>query len=103
MAIYFNIFSFDVEERFGGFPFALEQQFKLAIAMTPRDFRLAVDGAYFTSFNHRSEYGIDKLNGLKMGTLYGMYLEINSIDHLQMGSSDCNGFEEYSHPDNEIL
>lgn len=93
---------FGVEERGDGFPFTLEQQFKLAIAMTPKDFRFAVDGVYFTSFNHRSEHGIDKLNGFKMGTNFGMYLEITSVDHLQMDSADCDGFEEYSNPDADI-
>lgn len=64
---------YGIEERFGEFPFVLEQQFKLAIAITPKEFRFAVDGVYFTSFIHRSDYGIEKLNGFKMGTSYGMY------------------------------
>lgn len=80
----------------------LEQQFKLAIALTPKEFRFAVDGVHFASFAHRSEYGIEKLNGFKMGTSYGMYLEITSVDHLQMDTSDCDGFEDYSHPDTDI-
>lgn len=92
-----------MEERSDGFPFVLDQQFKLAIALTPKEFRFAVDGTYFTSFAHRSEHGVDKLNGFKMGTSYGMYLEITSVDHVQMDSNDCDGFEEYSHPDSEIL
>lgn len=99
----FHFDRFGVEERGDGFPFVLEQQFKLAIAMTPKEFLFAVDGVYFTSFTYRSEYGIDKLNGFKMGTTAGMYLEITSVDHLQMDSPDCDGFEEYSNPDAEIF
>lgn len=70
--------------------------------MTPREFRFAVDGVYFTSFCHRSENGIEKLNGFKMATSHGMYLEITSVDHLHMDSADCDGFEEYSNPDSDI-
>lgn len=80
----------------------MEQQFKLAIAMTPKDFRFAVDGFPFVSFIHRSEHGIDKLNGFKMGTSYGMYMEITAVDHIQLDSSDCDGFEDFSHPDIDI-
>lgn len=86
----------------GEFPFVLEQQFKLAIAMTPKEFRFAVDGVYYTSFIHRSENGIDKLNGFKMGTSYGMYMEVTSVDHVKMDSIECDGFEALSDPNSEI-
>lgn len=69
--------------------------------MTPKDFKMAVDGAYLTSFNHRSEYGIDKMNGFKMTTTFGLHLEITSVDHFQLETNDCHGFEMYSHPDVE--
>lgn len=95
--------SFGVEERSGSFPFVLEQQFKLAIALTPKEFRFAVDGVYFASFTYRSEYAISKMNGFKMSASFGMYLEITSVDHLQMDSSDCDGFEEYSDPDCDVF
>lgn len=94
---------FGVEDRSGGFPFALEQQFKLAIALTPKEFRFAVDGVYFGSFGYRSEFGINKMNGLKMSASFGMFLEITSVDHLQMDSNDCHGFEEYSEPDCDVF
>lgn len=94
---------FGVEERSVGFPFVLEQQFKLAIALTPKEFRFAVDGVYFGSFAYRSEFGMNKMNGFKMGASFGMYLEITSVDHLQMDSNDCYGFEEYSEPDCDVF
>lgn len=105
MYLYGNLlfYRFGNEERSGGFPFVLEQQFKLAIALTPKEFRFAVDGVYFASFAYRSGHGVDKLNGFKMGTSHGLYLEITSVDHMQMDSSDCDGFEEYSHPDSDYL
>lgn len=98
-------FSFGTEERFvnGGFPFALDQQFKLAIAMTPKDIRFAVDGNYVSSYNHRSEHGIRKLNGFKILTRHGLYMEITSVDHFQLDTNECLGFETYSHPDAEFL
>lgn len=71
--------------------------------MTPKEFRFAVDGIHFTSFIHRSDHGIDKVNGFKMGTSFGMYMEITSVDHVQMDSSDCEGFEDYCRPDVDVL
>lgn len=70
--------------------------------MTPKEFRFAVDGVYYSSFMHRSEHGIDKLNGFKMGTSFGMYMELTSVDHVEMDSIECEGFEEYSNPDADI-
>lgn len=80
----------------------MDRQFRLAIAFTPKEFIFAVDGIFFASFAHRSENGIDKLNGLKMGTSYGLFLEISSVDHVQLDASNCEGFEQLSHPDYEI-
>lgn len=37
-----------------------------------------------------------------MATTFGLYLEVTSVDHIQMDSNDCNGFEHYSEPDVEI-
>lgn len=91
--------SFGFEEKFGSFPFALNQQFKLAIAMTPNEFRLAIDGEFFTSFIYRSSYGINKINGFKMATEDGMFLEVTSVDHFKLDSHECEHFEQYSHPD----
>lgn len=97
-----TIFRFGVEERFGGFPFILDQQFRMAIAFTPKDLRIAIDGSFFSSFNHRSQTKIEKINGFKMGTSHGMYMEVTSVDHLEMNSDDCDGFEHYSHSDVDI-
>lgn len=70
--------------------------------MTPPEFKFAVDGDIFTEFSHRSEHGIDKINGFKMKTMHGMYMEVTSVDHVRMDSIHCDGFEKYSHPDTEI-
>lgn len=71
----------------------------MAIAFTPKDLRIAIDGSFFTSFNHRSQTKIEKMNGFKMATSYGMYMEVTSVDHLALDTDECDGFEHYSHPD----
>lgn len=77
----------------------IDQQFKLAIALTEKDFRIAIDGQFFTSFAFRPPTVLDKLNGFKISTSYGMFMEITSVDHLSLDSDDCSGFESYSSPD----
>lgn len=74
----------------------------MAIAFTPKDLRIAIDGSFFSLFNHRSKTKIEKINGFKMSTSYGMYMEVTSVDHLEMGTDDCDGFEHYSDPDVDI-
>lgn len=69
--------------------------------MAPKEFRFAVDGVFFASFPYRFDHGIDKLNGFKMGTSYGMIMDITSVDHIQL-DADCSDFENYLHPDTEI-
>lgn len=91
-----------MEERNGGFPFAFEQQFKLAIALTDKEFKFAVDGEYFAAFAYRTPNVLERLNGLKISTSYGMYMEVNSVDHLEADTDDCHGFETYSHPNVSI-
>lgn len=87
------------EERSGGFPFKMEEQFKLAIAFTPKEFLFAVNGVYFNSFQYRTNRLLEKINGLKVFTSKGFNLEITSIDHVYIGHPTCKGFEQYSHPD----
>lgn len=69
--------------------------------MAPKEFRFAVDGVFFASFAYRSDYGIEKLNGFKMGTSFGLMMDITSVDHVQL-EAECHGFEDYSHPETEI-
>lgn len=42
------------------------------------------------------------MNGFKMGTSYGLFLEISSVDHVQLDGPNCDGFEQLSHPAYEI-
>lgn len=87
------------EERYV-FPFFMDQMFKMAIAITETSFEVAVDGEKCMSFPYRySNSLLDKLMGLKFCSSNGLHLEIQGIDHINMGISDCEGFETYSHPD----
>lgn len=90
------------EERHG-FPFVVDQMFKIAIAITETSFNVAVDGEQLFSYAYRySNAFLDTLMGLKFQTGNGMHLEVQGIDHMNMGMSDCEGYETYSHPDVQI-
>lgn len=96
--------SFDQrEERDGGFPFIIDQQFKLAIAFTETEFKFAVNGQLFGSFQYRSPNQLAVLNGFKTYCGNGMQLEVTGVDHMNMGFPDCEAFETYSDPDTQIL
>lgn len=87
------------EERYG-FPFVHDQMFKMAIAITETSFNVAVDGERLCSYAFRqSNSFLDTLMGFKIQTGNGMQMEVQAIDHMNMGMSDCEGFETYSHPD----
>lgn len=96
-------FRFGAEQRSGNFPFTFNQQFKLAIAITERDFRLAVNGHFHSTFLFRSFNQLDKLNSFRIGVSYGMHLEITGVDHLPLDSSGHEGFERYSSPDAQVF
>lgn len=103
LLLFVFIFRFGREERHDGFPFKIDQQFKLAIAFTDNCFKFAVNGKKFTEFNYRSPNVLPKINGIKVTTKNGMNVEITGVDHLHMGVTDCAGFEEHSHPDVVLL
>lgn len=90
------------EERYP-FPFVIDQMFKMAIAFTETSFNVAIDGERLFSYAYRqSNSFLDTLTGIKFQNGNGMQLEIQGIDHLSGGTSDCDGFESYSHPDVHI-
>lgn len=87
------------EERYG-FPFAIEQMFRMAIAFTETSFNVAIDGERFFSYAYRySNSFLDRLMGISVQTSSGIQLEVQGIDHMNLESSDCEGFEALSHPD----
>lgn len=97
------ISSWGEEHRGGGFPFTICQQFKMAILITDRDFRLAVNGSYHSSFPFRTFEQLAKLNSFHIGVSYGMQMEITGVDHLSLGPHGCESFELYSDPKADIF
>lgn len=74
--------------------------FKMAIAITETAFIVAVDGERVLAYAYRASNSmLEALMGIKFQTGNGMQLEVQGIDHLNMGMTDCEGFETYSHPD----
>jgi Galactoside-binding lectin len=85
------------------FPFTIDQMFKIAIAITETSFNIAVDGEPLYSYAYRcSNSFLDTLMGIKISAENGMTVDIQGIDHMNMGMSDCEGYETYSHPDVHI-
>jgi Galactoside-binding lectin len=90
------------EERHA-FPFTVDQMFKMAIAITETSFIVAVDGEKLFSYSYRASNSfLDTLMGIKFQSGNGMQIEVQGIDHMNMGMSDCESFETYSHPDVQI-
>lgn len=74
--------------------------FKIAVAITDNSFMVAVDGEILMNYTYRFNSSfLNKLTGIKIVQENGMQLEVQGVDHLHMGVSDCEGFERYSHPD----
>ncbi|XP_037946644.1 32 kDa beta-galactoside-binding lectin isoform X2 [Teleopsis dalmanni] len=94
-------FDFGQEERHGGFPFTFNQQFKLAIAFTEREFLTAVDGYNFCSYAYRTPNVLQTLVGFKVTTINGLHMHITGVDHLQLGDPTCTSFEKYSKMNHE--
>jgi Galactoside-binding lectin len=91
------------DEQRAPFPFVIDQIFKMSIAFTETSFEVAVDGEKLYSYPYRySNAFLDTLMGTKFSGENGLSLEIQGIDHMNMGMSDCEGAESYSHPDVHI-
>lgn len=74
--------------------------FKLAVAITDSAFVVAVDGDILLSYGYRvSNSFLESLTGIKLSVSNGLQMEVQGIDHLNTGTTDCDGFETYSHPD----
>uniref|UniRef100_A0A182Q817 Galectin n=1 Tax=Anopheles farauti TaxID=69004 RepID=A0A182Q817_9DIPT len=94
---------FRQEERSGGFPFIIDQQFKLAIGLAEQEFKFAVNGSRFETYTYKTHRQLDVLNGFRIECQNGLQLEVTAVDHYYSGLPDCAGFEEYSHPDVDII
>lgn len=67
------------EERYG-FPFVMDQKFKMAIAITETSINVSVDGEKFCSYAYRySNSFLDTLMGIKFETSNGFQLEVQGM------------------------
>uniref|UniRef100_A0A182K9X4 Galectin n=1 Tax=Anopheles christyi TaxID=43041 RepID=A0A182K9X4_9DIPT len=94
---------FRQEERTGGFPFIMDQQFKLAIGLAEQEFKFAINGSKFETYTYKTHRQLDVLNGFRIECTNGLQLEVTAVDHYYSGVPNCAGFEEYSHPDVDIM
>uniref|UniRef100_A0A182PG95 Galectin n=1 Tax=Anopheles epiroticus TaxID=199890 RepID=A0A182PG95_9DIPT len=94
---------FRQEERSGGFPFIIDQQFKLAIGLAEQEFLFAVNGSRFETYGYKAPRQLDVLHGFRIECTGGLQLEVTAVDHYYSGVPNCAGFEEYSDPDVEIV
>lgn len=97
------------EKRFTNFPFVLNKEFLLAIAMTPSAFKVAVDGNHLLSHEFRAvklqlpqAYSdthpiFEHLTGFKIFAQQGMQLSVSKVDHIQL-TENCDLYENFTHP-----
>jgi hypothetical protein len=83
------------EYRHKTFPFELDKEFQLAIAMGPTCFKVAVDGRHLLTYDFKATRRqmpkaftghhqiFEKLTGFKVFALQGMNLEVSFVDHIQ--------------------
>lgn len=92
----------DAETQSAEFPFAINQPFKIGIAICQNEFKIAVNGQKLLSLSYDSivlEQGQslwDILTGFKIKTAMDLNVQVTQVEHIQMGDSNCNGFENYS-------
>ncbi|CRK92982.1 CLUMA_CG006589, isoform A [Clunio marinus] len=87
-----------------GFPYEIDQMFKMAIGFTETAYVVAVNGERLFTYDYRfSNSFLDTLMSFRVQTSNGMQVEVQGIDHMDMGMSDCEGFETFSHPDVQIF
>lgn len=91
-----NSFPCEHNETSGSFPFTINKKFKLAICYTDNEFKFAVRGAIFSSFKYRSPNLPDNLNGLKVSRGCDLYMQVYGVQHINLGSTNGDGFENYS-------
>lgn len=93
----------DAETHSDGFPFALNQPFRIAFAFTDRgDLKIAVNGQplmHFLLDHIELEDGESLWNimtGFQIKAALGLNLQVTNVEHIQASSGGCDGFESYS-------
>lgn len=76
---------------------AVDQMFKIAIAITNTSFIVAFEGRRLFSYSHRDNISfLENMMGPRIAEDDGAQLEVLEINHLNMGTSKCEGFESYT-------
>lgn len=92
----------DSETHSGVFPFALNQPFKIALAFSQSDLKVAVSGQYLMNFSldnidlEDGESLWDILTGFHIKVGSDLDLKISQVEHIQAHNQSCDGFENYS-------
>lgn len=94
---------YGVEERDGAFPFFIDEQFKLAIAIGTNEFKFAVNGQLFATFAYRSANLLERLNGMQIVAGNGMHMEVTGVDHMHTGDVECGDFQKFTDPGMNVL
>lgn len=95
--------NYALEERDAVCPFELNEQFTMAIAMTGREFLVAVNGAEYCAFPYKVKDQLRHLGGLKIYGTHGGRVEVTAVDHITDGPADCEQYEQYSWPTVQIF
>lgn len=79
------------------FPFAIQEVFKLAIAITNSEFLVAVNGNKIMSIEFRDEIEriLGSLTGVEIVSNNGMSVEVQGVD-FNLIRPDCEGFERFT-------
>lgn len=79
------------------FPFAVQEVFKLAIAVTDSDFLIAVNGERVMSMEFRDELRrlLGSMTGIEIVSNKGMSVLVQGVDFMHI-RPDCEGFERFT-------
>jgi hypothetical protein len=80
-----NEFNSREEDRSGGFPFSFGTPFKIAIGLTEKAFRVAINGRVFTDYPLKA--AINTLTGLKLNENDGLILRIQECEYLTLDAA----------------
>lgn len=95
--------NYAAEERDGEFPFVRGEQFTMAVALTAREFRVAVNGVELCTFAYRMRDQLRHMNGLKVYGQHGARVEVTQVNHVTGGDAECAQYERYSERGMRIL
>lgn len=78
------------------YPFAVGEVFKLAIAISDKEYHIAINGQKFSSMTFRDEINrlFGSLTGIEIISNDGLNIQVQGVDYLRL-RPDCTGFERF--------